>query len=73
MAKAASERDSATLIVALIPTNTDTGWWHEYVKPYAQVHLLRGRLQFLDPETGKPGGSPPGGSAVAVYYPEFLR
>lgn len=73
MAKAASERDSATLIVALIPANTDTGWWHEYVKPYAQVHYLRGRVQFIDPETGNPGGSPPGGSAVAVYYPEFLR
>lgn len=73
MEKAASERDSATLIVALIPANTDTGWWHEYVKPYAQVHYLRGRVQFIDPETGNPGGSPPGGSAVAVYYPEFLR
>lgn len=73
MAKAASERDNAQLIVALIPANTDTGWWHEYVKPYGEVHLLKGRIQFLDPETGKPGGSPPGGSAVVVYYPEFLR
>jgi phage N-6-adenine-methyltransferase len=73
MAKAASERDSADIIVALIPANTDTGWWHDYVKPYATVYFLRRRVKFIDPITGEPGGSPPGGSAVAVYVPEFLR
>jgi hypothetical protein len=73
MEKAAASRNSASIIVALIPANTDTGWWHEHVKPYATVHFLQKRVKFIDPVTGEPGGSPPGGSAIAVYYPDWLQ
>lgn len=73
MKKAAESCDEAKIIVALIPANTDTRWWHEYVKPCATVYLLRGRVKFIDPSTGQEGGSPPGGSAIAVYTPAWLR
>ena len=69
----AESREMFDISVLLIPANTDTRWWHEWVKPYATVYLLRGRIHFIDPATGEPGGSPPGGSALAVYLPEFLR
>jgi hypothetical protein len=73
MRKAASEANNAAVIVALVPANTDTRWWHEYVKPYATTYLLRGRIKFIDPDTGEAGGSPPGGSAIVVYLPGWLR
>jgi len=73
MEKAAASRNSASIIVALVPANTDTHWWHESVKPYATIHFLKKRVKFIDPRTGEPGGSPPGGSAVVAYVPEWLQ
>lgn len=73
MAKVASERNNAKLIVALIPASTDTDWWHEFVLPYADVHFLNGRVNFINPETGKPGKLSPAGTAVVVYKPDWLN
>lgn len=40
--------------VWLLPANkTDQPFWHELVIPYAQVRDVWGRINFLDPETGK--------------------
>lgn len=70
--KAADERTRCDLIVALIPANTDTRWWHDIVGPNAShIELLRGRVRFIDPATGCPGGSPPGGSALVYYFPDW--
>lgn len=40
---------------ALILTfaKVDTKWWHEFVEDYAEVHFIRGRIQFND-HTGNP-------------------
>lgn len=71
MQKAADERQSAELIVALIPANTDTRWWHDVVVPNAShIEFLRGRVRFLRPD-GTPGDAPPNGSALVYYFPDW--
>lgn len=72
MAKAAAERDSAALIVALIPAATDTRWFHESVLPFAWVEFLPKRVRFVNPETGEEGASPPGGHCIVVYRKTWL-
>jgi len=49
-------------IVALLPSRTDTKWFHEYVVPYAEVILIRGRIKF---EGAK--NSAPFPSMLAIY------
>lgn len=72
MKKAASERNNAQLIVAIIPANTDTAWWHDYVAGAAShIEFMRRRVKFIDPATGQEAGSPPGGSALAFYFPDW--
>lgn len=69
--KAMAERDRAAIIVALLPASTDTLWFHQCVQPYADVTFLRKRVRFVDPATGKPGESPPGGSMIVVWRSEL--
>ncbi len=33
-------------IVMLIPSRTDTRWWHEYVMKAKEIRFLKGRLKF---------------------------
>jgi phage N-6-adenine-methyltransferase len=69
-------------VVVLGFARTDVAWWHDLVMPHAYVILLRGRVPFLDPDTGKPPinpktgkpqDSPPAGSFLAIYsrVPQF--
>lgn len=60
MQKAAT---SKALVVALVPSRTDTKWWHEYVVHGGGIPLfLKGRLRFGD------GSSPaPFPSAIVLY------
>jgi len=32
--------------VMLLPSRTDTKWWHDYVEKFAEVRFIRGRLKF---------------------------
>ena len=52
----------AKSVVALIPSRTDTLWWHPHIARLAHVLILRGRLQF-----GDGGQSAPFPSALAVW------
>ena len=70
MAKAASERNAAAIIVALIPAATSTRWWHESVLPYCELIWLTKRVKYLRPD-GTPAGSPSFDSIVAVYRSEI--
>lgn len=54
------------LVVALLPVNTDTRWFHDYVLPFAELRWLRGRIRFLGWE-GTPIGSPRAGNMLAIY------
>jgi phage N-6-adenine-methyltransferase len=69
--KAASERNNAAIIVALLPDARDTAWWRKWVRPYAADYPI-GRVRFLLPD-GTTGASPPGGNVVALYLPDWLN
>ena len=56
------EQVRATLVVALLPARTDTGWWHDDVAQSATVIFLKGRLSF-----NETGDSAPFPSALAVW------
>lgn len=42
------------LVVALLPSRTDTAWWHDYVMKAEEIRFLRGRLKFGGAKQGAP-------------------
>lgn len=63
-----SKKD-ATKVVMLIPSRTDTTYFHDIILPYAaDIRFLRGRVKFLI--NGKEGDSAPFGSMVVVFDSE---
>lgn len=62
--KAYEESQKGATVVCLLPSRTDTAWWHDYVMEHAEVVFVRGRIKFGDATTGAPFPS-----AVAVFYP----
>ena len=62
IAKAAEEARKGATVVALVPSRTDTRWWHEHVwsdvtnKPRSgvEVRFVRGRLKFGDGKNSAP-------------------
>lgn len=58
---------SAQLAVMLLPSRTDTAWWHDWVQPNAEVEFLRGRLRF-----GGAKNSAPFPSCLAVFRRPLL-
>lgn len=74
IAKAAEEAHAGhCTAVCLVPSRTDTRWWHEHVwdterhrpRPNVEVRFVRGRLKFGN--TGKPENSAPFPSVVIVF------
>ncbi len=61
-----SSKDGAT-VVCLIPSRTDTSWWHRYVMK-GEIRLLRGRLTFGGAENPAPFPS-----AIVVFRPVRFR
>lgn len=58
-------RDQDRFIVMLIPSRTDTKYWHEYIQDKATVKFLKGRLKFeIDGESMDAAPFP---SALVVY------
>lgn len=49
-------------IVFLIPSRTDTLWWHEYVMKADEIRFVKGRLKF-----GDATNSAPFPSAIVIY------
>jgi len=43
-----------TIIVALLPSRTDTKWRHDYIMDKAKIEFLRGRLKFGDGSNSAP-------------------
>ena len=60
--KACQENQLGKLIVCLIPSRTDTRWWHEYVMKADEIRFLKGRLKFGDSKN-----SAPFPSAVVIF------
>ena len=67
MGKAYGSANEGATVVCLIPSRTDTAWWHNYVMK-AEIRLLRGRLKF-----GEAKNSAPFPSAVIVFRPKEFK
>lgn len=71
MEKAWTEQNAAQVIVALVPSRTDTGWWHDYVMGAAEIRFIKGRLDFGGPRSA--GHNAPFPSCIVVYRNESLE
>ncbi|WP_258088392.1 phage N-6-adenine-methyltransferase [Weissella fangxianensis] len=58
-------RDPNRFIVMLIPSRTDTTYWHEFIQNKSIVKFLKGRLKFE--LNGKAMDAAPFPSAIVVY------
>lgn len=57
-------------IVALLPADTSTKWFHLlWNRNRPNITFLQRRVRHLDPKTGKPGGSPKFGSLIVEFKP----
>ena len=46
VAKCAQEAAAGATVIGLVPSRTDTRWWHDSVAGQADIVMLRGRLKF---------------------------
>lgn len=60
--KAYEEWQKGKLVVMLIPSRTDTKWWHDYIMKVDEIRFIKGRLNFDD--SGNPAPFP---SAVIIF------
>ena len=60
--KGFEEWKNGNLVVFLIPSRTDTKWWHEYIMKATEIRFIKGRLKFDDQEN-----SAPFPSAIAIF------
>jgi len=63
-AKAHEEAQSGKTVVLLIPSRTDTRWWHAHVMTANEIRFCRGRLKF-----GGAKNSAPFPSCIAIWNP----
>jgi len=56
------EAQRGATVVMLLPSRTDTRWWHDWVMRAREIRFVKGRLRF-----GGSGGSAPFPSAVVVF------
>jgi len=66
-ARTTQRSGSNCLVVALLPARPGSGWFHEWVLPYAQLFFVRGRVQFIPPSEKVKKSSNPQDSIIAVY------
>jgi len=80
--KAYHESLLGKLIVVLIPSRTDTQWWHNWVMRATEIRFLRGRLRFGGAESSAPfpsalaifrGEQSVGGPIANIQYPDLRQ
>jgi len=54
VAKAYAEAMKGKTVVLLIPSRTDTRWWHDYCMKADEIRFIKGRLHFDDGPCGAP-------------------
>jgi len=64
MKKAYEESQHGCTVVCLVPSRTDTAWWHDYAMKADEIRYIRGRLKFQGAEN-----SAPFPSAVVIFSP----
>ena len=52
--KAFKEAQKGKTVVLLIPSRTDTKWWHEYVMKSKEIRFIKGRLKFDEHKNSAP-------------------
>ncbi len=52
--KAYEESLQGVTVVCLVPSRTDTAWWHDYIMRASEIRFIRGRLHFDGYTTGAP-------------------
>ena len=67
MRKAYGAAQEGATVVCLIPSRTDTEWWHRYAMK-GEIRFLRGRLKFGDAKNCAPFPS-----AVIVFRPRSFQ
>ena len=55
-------------VVFLLPSRTDTRWWHDYIMEADEIRFIRGRLKFGDQK-----GSAPFPSAIVIFRPRIWK
>jgi hypothetical protein len=65
MAKGYAESLKGKTVVMLVPSRTDTKWWHDYCMKASVITFLKGRLKF-----GGSKNSAPFPSAVVIFKGE---
>ena len=68
--KAFLYKNSAEVIVMLIPPNTATKCFHDFIYHIAEIRFLRGRVAFIDRDTGRKENSNTQGSMIVIYRKE---
>ena len=48
IAKAAEEAKLGATVVVLLPSKTETAWWHDYALQADEIRFVRGRVTFED-------------------------
>jgi len=54
IAKGFGEWQKGKTVVFLIPSRTDTRWWHDYCMKATEIRFIKGRLKFDDQENPAP-------------------
>lgn len=62
--KAFKEYCLGKTVVMLIPSRTDTRWWHSYVMEAQEIRFIKGRLKF-----GGAKNSAPFPSCIVIFKP----
>jgi site-specific DNA-methyltransferase (adenine-specific) len=52
--KAFNEGRKGATVVCLIPSRTDTKWWHEFVMRAKAIYFIKGRLKFSNSKNSAP-------------------
>lgn len=60
--KAYEEWQKGKMVVMLIPSRTDTRYWHDYIMKAAEIRFVKGRLKF-----GGSKNSAPFPSAIIIF------
>jgi phage N-6-adenine-methyltransferase len=47
-------RQNAEVVVCLIPSRTDTSWWHEDVLAASEIRFIKGRMRFSGSQINAP-------------------
>ena len=63
--KAYEESQNGAIVVGLLPSRTDTSWFHDHIYGKAEVKFLRGRVKFL--EGGKERHPAPFPSMIVIW------